>query len=205
MSIVSSELARKLLSGKVICKWSEPLDFEHLTDQSVFDEFDRSFRFLGVQLLKTDSGQGFYLINKSDTRGAKAMSREFFRSVMIGMRPTLMWLDIFMELLGRDQLIHSGADFSFSELHTAVVNDMGLQETLSRMPSSKGESEPRKQIDGLIKQLKKDEVLIDVNAGQERYRFTAKIDLINEYILFIQESEGIPIEESTETQPRLSL
>lgn len=204
MSTSSASIAQKLLSGQVICKWAFPIEFEHLNHESVFVEFERNFNFLDMRLAKTPNNSGYYLIYSTDAPGVKGKAREFFRHVMKDLRFTLDWLELMMEAMHRDQIIHSGEEMRFSDLLSTVIENMSLQDGLGRMPSSRGISGVRSQLENLVKRLKKEDILMDIHAGHEVYRFTGMVDLINEYILFIQESESIPIEEGDEAvQDRL--
>ena len=196
----SSVLAQKLLAGKVVCKYSMPSEYEHLSTPSVYEEFNRNFIFLGVKLTETSNKSGFYLTYISNNKGA---ARDFFKGIMTHMRTTLSWLEIMMEATDRDSLINSGQDISFSNILASVTGNMELQERLNRLPSSKGEIIIKKQLEGLIKYLKKEGVLMDLHTELEIYRFTGMVDLINEYILFIQEAESVPLEELSEKQDRL--
>lgn len=198
--IESSVLAQKLLAGKVVCKYSLPTEYEYLSTPSVYEAFNLNFVFLGVKLSETPNKSGFYLTYISNNKGA---ARDFFKGIMTNMRTTLSWLEIVMEATDRDSLINSGQDISFANILASVTENIELQGRLNRLPSSKGETIVKKQLEGLVKYLKKEGVLMDLHTELEIYRFTGMIDLINEYILFIQESESIPVEESTEKQERL--
>jgi len=198
--IESSVLAQKLLAGKVVCKYSLPTEYEYLSTPSVYEAFNLNFVFLGVKLSETPNKSGFYLTYISNNKGA---ARDFFKGIMTNMRTTLSWLEIVMEAIDRDSLINSGQDISFANILASVTENIELQGRLNRLPSSKGETIVKKQLEGLVKYLKKEGVLMDLHTELEIYRFTGMIDLINEYILFIQESESIPVEESTEKQERL--
>lgn len=198
--IESSGLAQKLLAGKVVCKYSLPTEYEYLSTPSVYEAFNLNFVFLGVKLSETPNKSGFYLTYISNNKGA---ARDFFKGIMTNMRTTLSWLEIVMEATDRDSLINSGQDISFANILASVTENIELQGRLNRLPSSKGETIVKKQLEGLVKYLKKEGVLMDLHTELEIYRFTGMIDLINEYILFIQESESIPVEESTEKQERL--
>ncbi|NQY26279.1 MAG: hypothetical protein HRT92_03780 [Piscirickettsiaceae bacterium] len=201
MSISSIELGRKLLVGDVICPWTSPMEHRHLSDPSVQEAFNHNFRFLGASLstITSETGSSFYLTMSPDSGSIEKRSREVFSTIMRNIRPTMEWLNIFMTVMHPDRVILGGEDLRLSDLFSTVSSNVSLQESLNRIPRLKGET-VKKQLEHLITDLKKEGILMDLNVTHDIYRFTGKIDLINEYLIFITEHEQIDVEDAAPEQ-----
>lgn len=204
MSTSMIDYARRLLSGEVICRWTDSDAFDVIEQEDVQYLLNEHLSFLGAKIALTPNDNGFYLIMDPLVIDVKKRSKEVFTDVLKNYRTVLSWMSIFMKSMSPDRPVLGGDTFRVVDIHSHVSNDPTLQNDLNRIKKIRGDN-TRKQLDSLVADLVNKRILVEIDKNHEIYRFTAKIDLINEYLEFIADHESIGLEETVGNQQKALL
>jgi hypothetical protein len=149
-----------------------------------------------MELAQTDSETGYFLIYKAINPDTRAVAREIFSSIMKELRFYVRMVELFMNTQHRDASMSPGETIRLADMMKAMDESPDLRDQLADLPTSRNISVVKGQVEALIGKLKREGVLIESNPKHSIYTFTAKIDLIQDIIIFIQENEHIPVHEA---------
>jgi len=186
------KLVMKLLSGAVVCRWSEPGLARLLEQAEVRNRINRWVGEMGMSLAQTSSEQGYYLIYSEFDATVKSAARELFTRVMKELRFYVRVLELMMNSLHPDTSLQPGEDVRFPHLLNQISQSPSLQTHLGELSSSKKHSAVKDQLESLFNRLLKEGILVEANKKHSIYQVTARIELIQDIIIFIQENENLP-------------
>ena len=189
------QIARALLSGEVICPFTNSEFFDQLQSETLKTKLNLWLKEIDLCLRSPESNQSFYAASVFDDNEMKAQSRAIFQDIMKNTRFHLSWLVHFMNLMHRDHAVTPGEQVRYSDLLNKLNNNTSLQGELGSISVCSKASTIQDQLDALLKQLEKDRMIIETNSKSRFYQFTGKVEVLQECLIFIQENEDIPIEE----------
>lgn len=200
MSTLHSETYKKallsLIQGNVICRWSDPSGAEILERQETRERINHWSGELDMELAQTTSENGWFLVYRSIDPHTRSVARDLFSGIMKELRFYVRMLELFMNTQHRDASMSPGETMRLSNLMQAMDESPDLRAQLADLPTSRKTSVVKDQVEALIGKLKREGVIVESNAKHSIFTFTAKIDLIQDIIIFIQENEHIPIQEA---------
>ncbi|TNC80862.1 MAG: hypothetical protein C9356_12110 [Oleiphilus sp.] len=190
-----ADIATKLLSGKVICTHAYHEDYQRLTQDSLIqDKVSEILLSLERQLVQSDSGNAFYAVHAKLTSDTKREAKEFFQYLVSNARYYLGVLDFFAEACDQDVFIQAGEKIHYSDIARALTHNNALQEKLRHLLGTRAEKDVSKMAEKLIKDLLKDELIIVVNTQRLEYRFTGKLELVQQGLTYISEQNRLGID-----------
>lgn len=196
------KLITALLGGAVICPWSFPAEARLLEQQDIRNKINGWVSDLGMELAETSSGRGNYLVYRGFDPTVKAVARDMFSRVMKDLRFYVRMLEVLMNSFHADITMVAGEELRFHDLLNKVGQSPSLQSQLSELSSSKKHSAVKEQLESLFQRLVKEGLLVEANAKHSIYQVTARIELIQDVIIFIGESEKLSGPESESPSPR---
>lgn len=196
------KLITTLLGGAVVCPWSFPAESRLLEQQDVQDKINVWVGDLGMELAETSSGRGYYLVYRGFDPTVKAVARDMFSRVMKDLRFYVRMLEVLMNALHADMTMVAGEELRFHDFLNQVSQSPSLQSQLSELSSSKKHSAVKEQLESLFQRLVKEGLLVEANAKHSIYQVTARIELIQDVIIFIGENEKLSEPESESQVPR---
>lgn len=188
----------ELAAQKVVCRWSRP-DLAHLLEsKQAIKQVNEWAGVLNMEVAHTGNGEGIYLVYKDFDADAQENSRRLFESLMKGLGDRLRLLELLLTIQP-DRAYTGGDQIRFNTLLNRVADNSDLQQRLEEMvPRSRQDSASKDQLQVVIDQMVKDGLLVLVNQKSAVYQVTAAMDLMQDLVVFIQESEQLPEEESDE-------
>lgn len=191
------DVAQKLLSGQVVCKYTQRGLFDKLENDDINKAICAWLSKVGMRLEKTASGTGYYAVYNGIHSEVKQRAREFFKVIARDLRFTLEWLELITETMNNGTVISSGETIRYDQVLSEVSENINQQQNLYRItrqikgPVVNGE-QLRSHVEKLFNKLVAEGVLTCINKSSEIYQFTSKVELIQDYIVFIKEVEEIP-------------
>lgn len=186
---------RYLLSGRVICAWSSPESMQVLESEENRRRINTWVSELDMKLAQTSGGAGYYLVYEGVSSHTRDVARELFRSIMKELRFHVEMLETFMKVLHPDTSLVPGETIHLAQLLQAADESPDICGMLADLPTSRNSRVVKEQAEALLARLKREEIVVETNPKRSIFTFTAKIDLIQDILIFIQESEGIPVTE----------
>jgi len=200
MSTLHSETYKKallsLIQGNVICRWSDPSAAEILERPETRERINQWSGELDMELAQTTSENGWFLVYKGIDPHTRSVARDLFSGIMKELRFYVRMLELLMNTLHRDASMSPGETMRLSELMQAMDESPDLRAQLADLPTSRKTAVVKDQVETLIGKLKREGVIIESNAKHSIFTFTAKIDLIQDIVIFIQDNEHIPVQEA---------
>lgn len=190
-----TKVAYALLAGKVICPWSQSELYDVLQDETLQQRMSNWLNDIELKLACSLTGQAYYVVSAEDDALMKASARALFADIMKEFRFHVAWLELLMKVLRRDYALSPGETLRYSDVLAALNDNTSLQLELAAVPGSSKESRLQGQLDRLLARLLKDELIREANAQSRIYQFTGKLELLQDYLIFIQETEQIPLGE----------
>jgi len=186
------QLITTLLGGGVVCPWSSPAESRLLEKSDIQNKVNSWVGELGMELAETSSGRGHYLVYRGFDPAVRLVAREIFSRVMKDLRFYVRMLEMLMNTLHADTTLVAGEELRFTELLNQVGQSPSLQTQLGELHSSKKYGAVKEQLESLFQRMTKEGLIVEANAKHSIYQVTARIELIQDVILFIQDNERLP-------------
>lgn len=186
------KLVTALLGGAVVCQWSMPAESRLIEKPDIQSKINAWVSELGMELAETSTGQGHYLVYRGFDHTVKLVAREMFTRIMKDLRFYVGMLEMLMNSLHEDMSLVAGEELRFHDLLSQVSQSPSLQSQLGGLPSSKKHNAVKEQLESLFQRLQKDGLLVEANAKHSIFQVTARIELVQDLILFIQDNERLP-------------
>lgn len=185
-------LITALLGGAVVCPWSYPAESRLLEKSEIQDKVNGWVSELGMELAETSSSRGLYLVYRGFDPTVKSVARDMFTRVMKDLRFYVRMLEMLMNTMHADMTLVAGEELRFTDLLNQVSQSPSLQTQLGELPSSKKHGAVKEQLESLFQRLLKEGLIVEANAKHSIYQVTARIELIQDVIIFIQDNERLP-------------
>jgi hypothetical protein len=186
------KLITALLGGAVVCQWSMPAESRLMEKPEIQLKINAWVSDLGMELAETSSGRGHYLVYRGFDQTVKLVAREMFTRVMKDLRFYVRMLEMLMNSLHEDMTLVAGEELRFHDLLSQVSQSPSLQSQLGELYSSKKYNAVKEQLESLFQRLQKDGLLVEANAKHSIFQVTARIELVQDLIIFIQDNERLP-------------
>ncbi|WP_432463757.1 hypothetical protein [Agarivorans sp. QJM3NY_33] len=188
-----------LLSGQFICQISDEDGFSYLSNEANRERIDNHLHVLNRRLAKACEGELYFCAYRElGDQEHKVISQQF-NDIAGSLLPLTEWLILSQEALGQDSPISAGAALRLNELQSVVEDTPALREQLTKIAQYRLFGSTSSQVDGQLKQVFKrlceQGYLVRPNQEKQIYIATAKVDYIFEVISFIDEAEGLGLEQ----------
>jgi len=195
----TGRLLEALLSGQFICQISDEDGFHFLSDSSNRERIDSHLHVLNRRLASACEGEVYFCAYRQLGDAEHKVLSQQFNEIAGNLLPLSEWLILSQEAQGQDSPISAGSALRLSELQTVVEDTPALREQLAKIAQYKLFGSTSGQVDGQLKQIFKrlceQGYLVRPNQEKQIYIATAKVDYIFEVISFIDEAEGLGLEQ----------
>ncbi|MDK9702463.1 MAG: hypothetical protein OEL20_04935 [Sulfuritalea sp.] len=182
-----------LLTGKFICRVTQPAAFDFLSDEDHFRHVEGYLAQIGRRLTRTTHESGYYLsfarIGDSERKVIKAAYQE----IKTSLRPIVLFFQAVMRTTGREDLLMPGGLLEKSALMAQIDLDGWLRGELQSVAAyfrpHGGDGSHRAMLDRIIREMVDADYLVLSNAERGLYRVTAKIEYLTSIIQFITDTE----------------
>lgn len=192
-SPVYTETLKRLLLAEVICPWTAGEHWRFLEVESQRRQVENWVADLGYELALTSGGAGYHLVHRRVDEAGREDAKALFRDIMLTLREHLEVIALLMDVSNADATLAPGQSFRPNQVVAAAEENPNIREQVSKLTSSKPDRTLRQQVDSLVKALRDEGLIVPARQEGEVYLFTARLELIQDMIVFIQENEGLPL------------
>lgn len=187
---------RLLMAKKVICEYSSPLEHAYLSDTSDRSDMNQYLSRIGMTIVKTQDGLGFYCGYESidNTRKKNEVLKDFetFSQTMEGI---VAWLKLARNIDLDSKPIMAGGKLSESELLAAIEESNSLQNQLNhiahKLKRGNKSKESKTKLRSILDYLVQEGYFISPFSTGSLFIATAKWSLLYETLEFIAINEGM--------------
>ncbi len=188
-----------LLQGKLLCEVSDPESYLYLQSEAVLDTVNQYLSKLGRGVAMTKDQAGFYCVylDVEDSATRSKLTRQFSQ-LATRWEALLLWLRLTRQLSASSHPVGYKDTLKESELLASIEQSTSLQAELESIVNRfqiKGRSGPRNRLAELLKFLCVEGFLIELSPSI--YQGTARWSMLQDQMEFIQNQDGIQIEEQT--------
>lgn len=194
----------RLMSGQFICQVSDPVGYEFLTRNDLHngktnsEDVNQFLSRVGMKLSTTQSGTAFYCSHLDiDDQGKKA-AKALFAELKNNLRLLVDFFKLVMDTTGNDFSVNPGQKLDLNRLGAVISQNQNLVEALRKvalMCKGVGGDTDRGRLEKVVKKLKLDGYLIDVNKEQDIYQFTGKVEFFHDTLQFLMQHDQISEED----------
>ena len=190
-----TEIVKKLLDAGVICVFAHHENYQRLVqDDDLLESVQNILASLDRKLIQSESGNAFFAVNAELNTDTKKEAKEYFRYLVKDARYYLDILEFFAESCQQDIYIQAGEKIQFSDLARSLTHSNSLQERLKRLLGNRADSDVSKMASRLLDDLVTSELLFLQDSQRLIYRFTGKLELIQQGLIFIVEQNRLGME-----------
>ncbi len=212
MLSTKGQVIEHLLKGDFICRTTDEDGWRFLKNPGNREQLDDYLSTLNRRVATVGSGADsdvfFCGYRQLGEEQRKVISQQF-RDVCNGLTPLVAWLVLVQESTGQDAPLTEGSPLRLNELQSIVEDTPAFREQLTRISHYRLFGSTSANVDGQIKQVFKRlcelGYLIRPNPDKQIYLGTGKLDYLYEVIRFIDETEGLALEERADIASQGSL
>ena len=194
-----NRIVKELLEGAFICGVKSPDGYTYLQDDDNFRKVDDYLRLIDLRLSKTGSGMAFFLTHADLDDQGKKSAKALFTDIKNNIRPLVSFLDLIMRTVRDDNAISPGEKLEKNKLMSLIAQNPSLTEALRNVANqTKTVSSDGSDSDRFLKILRKfckDGYLEEVNREEEIFKFTGKVEFVQEVIIFLMQNDQISHED----------
>lgn len=201
-----------LLRGDFICRTSAEEAWQFLQDDARRQQVDDYLAMLNrkVSVVGGQSDGDVYFCSWRQLGDAERRSlTQQLRDVHNALTPLVEWLVLVQTALAQDAPLTEGSALRLNELQGIVEETPAFREQLTRISHYRLFGSTSPQVDMQIKQVFKRlcelGYLLRPNSEKQIYLGTGKLEYLYELIRFIDESEGLTLEQRAEVASQGSL
>ncbi|WP_108652265.1 condensin complex protein MksE [Dongshaea marina] len=203
MISATGRVIEKLLGGVFICKTSDEESWQLLKSPGNRERIDEYLSQLNRCVCSAADGEVYFCGYLTlDDAERKVVSQQF-RDICSSLMPLVEWLVLVQEASVNDAPLSEGAPVRLNELQTVIEDTPAFREQLTKISRYRLFGSTSAQVDGQLKQVFKRlcelGYLLRPNSEKQIYIATGKLDYLYEVIRFIDETEGLSLEEQAES------
>lgn len=179
-----------LLSGAVICRYTNRDGFDFLSIEENFDDANRYLGRIGKRVCSPSNGGAFFLAHDDPKNTRPSDIQALHKRILGEIRPVLGFMDLCMSAMRTDATLRPGDEINAAAIVAAIDADnklrSDLQDLVGIIPRSTG-STNRDRFDSILNRLTTWGYLRLENADREIYRATGMLDLYHDLVAFFVE------------------
>lgn len=196
-----TQIIEDLMSGKFICKVSDPLSYDHLEKEAYRADVDSYLRRIGKQLARTEDGLVYFIIyTHLHGDDAKRAVRSIFEELANSIQPLVYFLKTVASATQSESTLQSGDIVKFSELLGVIEITPALQDDLANLVRVglffTQKSTIKDQFSHILTKLVTLGYLVPLSATGSNYVATGKWSFLYECMDFLATHERIKIIEA---------
>lgn len=205
---IFSHLIEQLLSGAIICEVTAETLYKYLQDPIQQQEVDSYLRRIGRVLARTQDNAAYFAAYRTlSNTSVKNQIKKQFSEAMNELEPMVRWLRLAACAEKNGAVLRPGDSVRGSQLLQAIENAPALLDELARLSNMKlffnNNTEPKKQLDFILKRLCNNAYLISKGASGSVFIATGKFSRLYEILQFIASHERLDPEEDAPEQTEL--
>lgn len=194
----------RLMAGEFICQVSDPSGFEFLNKVEPVnglthrEEVDAFLSRIGMRLSTTQSETTFFCSYLDVDDKGKRAARALFSELKNNLRLLVDFFKLVMDASGNDFSVNPGQKLDLNRMGATVSQNQNLVEALRKVAvMCKGVSgdTDRMRLEKVVKKLRQDGYLVEVNKEQDIYQFTGKIEFFHDTLQFLMQHDKISAED----------
>lgn len=179
-----------LLSGAVICRYTDRDSFDFLSREENLDEVNSYLGRISKRVCQPSNGGAFFLVHSDPRTARRADIANLHKKILNDVRPVLHFLDLCMAASRTDAALRPGDEINASAIVAAIDADnklrSDLQDLVAMLPRATGNTN-RERFDSVLKRLEGWGYIRLENAEREIYRATGMIEVFHDLIAFFIE------------------
>lgn len=206
------QVIERLLKGEFVCRTSDEDAWRFLKTPANREQVDDYLATLNRRVATVGGGSEgdvFFCAYRQLGEDERRVIGQQFRDVCSALTPLVEWLVLVQEAGAQDAPLTEGSALRLNELQSIVEDTPAFREQLVRISHYRLFGSSSSSVDGQIKQVFKRlcelGYLTRPNPDKQIYLGTGKLDYLYELIRFIDESEGLALEERAEAASQGSL
>lgn len=206
------KVIERLLQGAFICRTSDEEAWRFLKTPANREQVDDYLATLNRTVATVGGGSEadvFYCAYRQLGDDERRVVGQQFRDVSNALTPLVEWLLLVQQAGAQDAPLTEGSAIRLTELQSIVEDTPAFREQLARISHYRLFGSTSSSVDAQIKQVFKRlcelGYLLRPNPEKQIYLGTGKLDYLYEVIRFIDEAEGLALEERAEAASQGSL
>lgn len=195
-SLTFAEAVEKLLTGVIICPYTDESLFKYLEDPLHQQDVDSYLRRIGRVLRTTQDRIGFFSAYRDPSSlTARQQIRKQFAEAVNDLEPLVRWLRLTASAEKSGAPLQPGDVLRQSEVLGAIESAPALIDELDRLSRTKilanSSTGPKKQLDSILKRLCDSGYLIERGSSGAVFIATGKWSRLYDLLQFINAHESI--------------
>jgi hypothetical protein len=206
MLSTKGQVIERLLKGDFICRTTDEDGWRFLknpANREQVDDYLSTLNRLVAAVGGTVDSDVFYCGYRQLGEDERKFIGQQFRDVCNALTPLVEWLVLVQEAGAQDAPLTEGAPLRLNELQTIVEDTPAFREQLTRISHYRLFGSSSSSVDGQIKQVFKRlcelGYLTRPNPEKQLYLGTGKLDYLYEVMRFIDETEGLDLEDRAQS------
>ena len=196
----ASKIAKHLLEGRLICAYECKEDYQRLTQNSdIQKHVEITLNNLDRGLATLESGNAYYTVHLTQDSQAQHDARRFFSDLISKARDELDWMDLLAETTQQEIFVQAGNMITFADVIHAINYNQSLQQKLRNLLKEKPDVSINTLVTKLFDRLKKNHIIIEENKRTLEYRFTSKLELLQQALVFVAMHNKLHLEDEEST------
>jgi len=212
MLSTKGQVIERLLKGDFICRTSDEDGWRFLKTPANREQVDDYLATLNRGVATVGGGSDsdvFFCAYRQLGDDQRRVIGQQFRDVCNALTPLVEWLVLVQAAGAQDAPLSEGSALRLFELQSIVEDTPAFREQLARISHYRLFGSTSSNVDGQIKQVFKRlcelGYLLRPNPDKQIYLGTGKLEYLYEVIRFIDETEGLALEERAESASQGSL
>lgn len=180
-----------LLSGNVICRYTDRDGFEHLSREDNLRDANSYLFRIGRKVSTPDAGGAFFLVNQEPKSVRRAALDRLHKKLLGEVRPVLEFLELCLGATNTDILLRAGDQINTAEIFAGIDNDTklraDLRDIVRQLPRAGG-SNDQEMFDSILTRLTNWGYLVLENPERKIYRVTGLLDVFQDQVAFLIEN-----------------
>lgn len=206
------KVIERLLQGAFICRTSDEEGWRFLKNPANREQVDDYLATLNRSVAAVGGSaetEVFYCAYRQLGEAERRVVGQQFRDVCNALTPLVEWLLLVQQAGAQDAPLTEGSPIRLNALQSIVEDTPAFREQLARISHYRLFGSTSASVDAQIKQVFKRlcelGYLLRPNPEKQIYLGTGKLDYLYEVIRFIDEAEGLSLEERAELASQGSL
>lgn len=202
----------QLLQGAFICRTSNEEAWRFLktpANREQVDDYLSTLNRVVATVGGSSDAEVFFCGYRQLGEAERRIVSQQFRDICLALTPLAEWLVLVQEASAQDAPLTEGSPIRLNELQSIVEDTPAFREQLNRISHYRLFGSTSSNVDAQIKQVFKKlcelGYLLRPNPDKQIYLGTGKLDYLYEAIRFIDEAEGLALEERAEASSQSSL
>ncbi|MFV1874082.1 MAG: condensin complex protein MksE [Oleiphilus sp.] len=207
---ITTQIMEKLLSGGIICEYTNEAAYEYLKKDTYRDDIDQLLNRMSRKLMLTVDQSAFYAVYSSICSPERRQDvKAQFRETINSLEPFLRWVKLVMSSLQKEVTIQPGEVIRQGELLSAIEVTEALKEDLAKITAGgvfdTRKAEVKDQLSSVFNELVKRGYLVKQSSTGTAYTATGKWAYLYEVLEFIYTHENLGSEDDLEEQQEFTL